>query len=52
MAKMVEFSLTKPKNDMAFTTLRVPLKKFSKLRANFEELGLHVEVVDFSKRKS
>jgi hypothetical protein len=49
MSKSVVFTLTKPKSEVSFTTLQVSLKKFKKLRANFEELGLRVEVKDFKK---
>ena len=45
--KAVVFILTKPKSEVPFTTLRIPLKKFGALRANFEELGLRVEVEGF-----
>jgi len=48
--KMVEFSLTKPKSEVAFTTLNIPLKKFKVLRSEFESLTLHVEVLDFYKK--
>jgi len=47
--KVVVFSLTKPKSEVPFTTLEVPLKKFRKLRGNFESLDLRVEVEDFHK---
>jgi len=49
MSKQIIFSLSKPKSEIPFTTLSTPLKKFKKLRANFEELGLRVEVKDFRK---
>ena len=49
MSKTVVFSLTKPKSEVPFTTLKVSLNKFKKLRANFEDLGLRVEVEDFHK---
>lgn len=49
MSKTVVFSLTKPKSELPFTTLKVSLKKFKQLRLNFEELGLRVEVEDFQK---
>jgi hypothetical protein len=49
MSKIVVFTLTKPKSEVAFTTLEISLKKFSKVRANFEDLGLRVEVADFKK---
>lgn len=49
MSKKVIFSLTKEKSEVPFTTLSIPLKKFKKLRANFEDLGLRVEVEDFAK---
>ncbi len=49
MSKIVIFTLTKPKSEVPFSTLQVPLKKFKKLRADFEDLGLRVEVEDFRK---
>ena len=48
--KMVEFSLTKPKSEVPFTTLNVSLKKFKVLRSDFEDLLLRVEVLDFYKK--
>ena len=48
--KMVQFSLTKPKSEIPFTTLSIPLKKFKALRSEFESLTLHVEVLDFYKK--
>ena len=48
--KMVEFSLTKPKSEVPFTTLNVSLKKFKVLRSDFEDLSLRVEVLDFYKK--
>ena len=48
--KMVEFSLTKPKSEVPFTTLNVSLKKFKMLRSDFEDLSLRVEVLDFYKK--
>ncbi len=48
--KMVQFSLTKPKSEVPFTTLSIPLKKFKVLRSEFEALSLHVEVLDFYKK--
>lgn len=48
--KMVQFSLTKPKSEVSFTTLSIPLKKFKVLRSEFEALSLHVEVLDFYKK--
>lgn len=50
MSKIVVFTLTKPKSEVPFTTLEVTLKKFSKVRSNFEDLGLRVEVADFKKK--
>jgi len=49
MSKQVIFYLTKPKSEIPFTKLKIPLKKFKKLRVNFEDLGLRVEVKDFVK---
>ena len=48
--KMVEFSLTKSKSEVPFTTLNIPLKKFKVLRSDFEDLSLRVEVLDFYKK--
>ena len=47
--KVVIFALTMPKTEIPFTKLSTPLKKFSKLREDFEVLGLRVEIVDFRK---
>jgi len=49
MSKIVVFSLTKPKSEVPFTVLEVNLKRFKELRANFEDIGLRVEVEDFHK---
>lgn len=46
-SKVVIFTLTKPKSEIPFTTLRTSLKKFGALRRHFEELGLRVEVEGF-----
>ena len=48
-SKTVIFALTMPKTEIPFTRLATPLKKFSKLREDFETLGLRVEIVDFKK---
>jgi hypothetical protein len=48
--KFVKFSLTKPKSEIPFSTLSIPLSRFKKERAEFEELSLHVEVLDFFKK--
>ena len=48
-SKVVIFNLTMPKTEIPFTRLSTPLKKFSKLREDFEVLGLRVEIVDFKK---
>jgi hypothetical protein len=45
--KVVVFTLTKPKSEVPFATLRTRLGKFKALRAQFEELGLRVEVKGF-----
>lgn len=45
--KIVVFSLTKPKSEVPFARLTTRLRKFSKMRAQFEELGLRVEVEGF-----
>lgn len=47
--KTVVFSLTKPKSEVPFTVLEVTLKRFKKLRADFEDIGLRVEIEDFHK---
>jgi hypothetical protein len=47
--KVVIFALTMPKTEIPFTRLSTPLKKFGKLREDFETLGLRVEIVDFKK---
>jgi hypothetical protein len=48
-SKTVIFALTMPKTEIPFTKLATPLKRFSKLREDFEILGLRVEIVDFRK---
>jgi hypothetical protein len=48
--KMVQFSLTKPKSEIPFTTLNIPLKRFKVERREFEDLSLRVEVLDFYKK--
>jgi hypothetical protein len=48
-SKVVIFALTMPKTEIPFTKLSTPLKRFSKLREDFETLGLRVEIVDFKK---
>jgi hypothetical protein len=48
-SKVVIFALTMPKTEIPFTKLATPLKRFSKLREDFEVLGLRVEIVDFRK---
>ena len=45
-SKVVVFSLTMPKTEIPFATLRTSLKKFGKMRADFETLAVRVEVVD------
>jgi hypothetical protein len=47
--KTIIFNLTMPKTEIPFTRLATPLKKFGKLREDFETLGLRVEIVDFRK---
>lgn len=49
MSKKVIFSLAMPKSEVQFATLETTLKKFAKLRQDFEGLGLRVEVVDFKR---
>ena len=48
-SKTVIFALTMPKTEIPFTRLSTPLKRFGKLREDFETLGLRVEIVDFKK---
>lgn len=48
-SKTVIFALTMPKTEIPFTKLSTPLKRFGKLREDFEALGLRVEIVDFRK---
>jgi hypothetical protein len=48
-SKTVIFALTMPKTEIPFTRLSTPLKRFGKLREDFESLGLRVEIVDFKK---
>jgi hypothetical protein len=48
--KMVQFSLTKPKSEIPFTTLNIPLKRFKVERREFEDLSLRVEILDFYKK--
>jgi len=48
-SKVVIFALTMPKTEIPFTRLSTKLKRFSKLRQDFETLGLRVEIVDFKK---
>ena len=47
--KTIIFNLTMPKTEIPFTRLSTKLKRFSKLRQDFETLGLRVEIVDFRK---
>ena len=47
--KTIIFTLTMPKTEIPFTELSIQLKKFSKLREDFETLGLRVEIIDFRK---
>ena len=47
--KTVIFALSMPKTEIPFTRLATKLKRFSKLRQDFETLGLRVEIVDFKK---
>jgi len=44
--KVVVFSLTMPKTEIPFAELSTTLKKFGKMRADFEQLAVRVEVVD------
>ena len=45
-SKVVVFSLTMPKTEIPFAVLPTTLKKFGRMRAGFEALGVRVEVVD------
>ena len=47
--KKVIFALCMPETEIPFTRLSTKLKKFSKLRQDFETLDLRVEIVDFKK---
>ncbi len=47
--KTIIFALSMPKTEIPFTRLSTKLKRFSKLRQDFETLGLRVEIVDFKK---
>jgi hypothetical protein len=47
--KTVIFNLTMPKTEIPFIELATSLKRFGKLRQDFESLGLRVEVIDFRK---
>lgn len=47
--KRVIFTLTMPKTEIPFAQLSTPLKRFGKMRQDFETLGLRVEVIDFKK---
>ena len=46
-SKTVIFSLAMPKTEIPFTQLSTSLKRFGKLRQDFESLGLRVEVINF-----
>ena len=46
MAKSVKFNLYRPEEDKSFVTLKVNLKKFEKMRRQFDEIGIYVEVED------
>ena len=48
-SKTVIFALSMPETEIPFTRLSTKLKKFSKLRQDFETLDLRVEIVDFRK---
>jgi len=47
--KKVIFTLTMPKTEIPFAQLSTSLKRFGKMRADFESLALRVEIVDFRK---
>jgi hypothetical protein len=47
--KKVIFTLTMPKTEIPFAKLSTSLKRFGKMRADFESLSLRVEVIDFKK---
>jgi hypothetical protein len=46
VAKSITFNLYRPEEDKSFVTLKVNLKKFEKMRRQFEEIGMYVEVED------
>jgi len=46
VAKSIKFNLYRPEEDKSFVTLKVSLKKFEKMRGQFEDIGVYVEVVD------
>jgi hypothetical protein len=48
-SKTVIFALTMPKTEIPFTKLSTPLKRFGKLREDFETIVLRVEIVVFKK---
>ncbi len=48
-SKKVIFTLTMPKTEIPFAQLSTSLKRFGKMRADFESLALRVEVIDFKK---
>jgi len=47
--KSVVFALIMPKTEIPFAELSINLKKFGKLRQDFESLGLRVELIDCKK---
>ena len=47
--KSVVFALIMPKTEIPFAELSITLKKFGKLRQDFESLGLRVELIDCKK---
>ena len=47
--KKVIFTLTMPKTEIPFAQLSTSLKRFGKMRSDFESLALRVEVIDFKK---
>ena len=47
--KKVIFTLTMPKTEIPFAQLSTSLKRFGKMRADFESLALRVEVINFKK---
>ena len=45
-SKQIIFKLYRPESERSFTKIVMDLKKFEKVRSQFEDIGLYVEVVD------